>query len=202
MFTGLIEEVGEILAVERSSKGARLTVKAGIVSSDVKIGDSIAVNGCCLTATTHQNGTLTFDLLAETLARTNLGELVPGVPVNLERALAAGARLGGHFVQGHIDCPSEVLAFDPVGADFRLEIALPGEFAPLVAFKGSIAVDGISLTVAEVRPESFIIWIIPHTMSATNLRIRRRGDRVNLEFDLLAKYLQRMLEQRGTGSVG
>lgn len=197
MFTGIVEEVGETIALERSAKGARLILKTGIVGSDVQIGDSVAVNGCCLTVTSIKDGILSFDLLQETLSRTNLGELSPGVPVNLERALAAGARLGGHFVQGHIDCPSEILAFDPVGTDFRLEIALPGEFASLVAFKGSIAVDGISLTVAEVLPKSFVLWIIPHTMSVTNLRIRHRGDRVNLEFDLLAKYLQRMLEQRG-----
>src|SRR6478735_4627952 len=198
MFTGIVEETGEVIALERSSHGARLKVRADVVTSGLQLGDSIAVNGCCLTATAQEGGILSFDLLQETLSRTNLGDLVPGVPVNLERALAAGARLGGHFVQGHIDCPSEILALEPVGADHRLEIALPAEFAGLVAFKGSIAVDGISLTVAEVRPESFVLWIIPHTMSATNLRIRRRGDRVNLEFDLLAKYLQRMLEQRGT----
>jgi riboflavin synthase len=197
MFTGIVEEVGEVLALERSSEGARLKVKASLVASDVQLGESIAVNGCCLTVTSHEHGELTFDLLQETLVRTNLGGLVPGVPVNLERALAAGARLGGHFVQGHIDCPAEILALDPAGADHRLEIALPAEFAGLVAFKGSIAVDGISLTVAEVRPDSFVLWLIPHTMSVTNLRTRCRGDRVNLEFDLLAKYLERMLAVRG-----
>lgn len=196
MFTGIVEETGEVIALDRSSHGARLTVRAEIAASDVKLGDSIAVNGCCLTVTAQKSGELSFDLLSETLVRTNLGDLIPGAPVNLERALAAGARLGGHFVQGHIDCPGEILSLDPVGADHRLEIALPKEFASLVAFKGSIAVDGMSLTVAEVRPESFVIWIIPHTWSVTNLRTRRRGDRLNLEFDLLAKYLERMLEQR------
>ena len=146
---------------------------------------------------------LAFDLLAETLARTNLGDLHPGAPVNLERALAADGRLGGHFVQGHIDCASKVRRFEPAGADHRLEIALPREFARLVAFKGSIAVDGISLTVAEVAEESLTLWIIPHTIAVTNLRGRKAGDRVNLEFDLLAKYLDRMLAGRAeTGRAG
>ncbi|RYD61297.1 MAG: riboflavin synthase, partial [Verrucomicrobiaceae bacterium] len=180
MFTGIVEETGEVIALDRSSKGARLTVRADLVASDAKLGDSISVNGCCLTVAAQNGGELSFDLLSETLVRTNIGELVPAAPVNLERALAAGSRLGGHFVQGHIDCPAEILTLDPVGADHRLEIALPKEFASLVAFKGSIAVDGMSLTVAEVHSESFVLWIIPHTWSVTNLRTRRRGDRLNL----------------------
>jgi riboflavin synthase len=196
MFTGLVEETGELLSLERSATGARLTLRAPLVSSDTRIGDSVAVNGCCLTAVSRADDTLSFDLLAESLARTNLGNLSPGARVNLERALAANARLGGHFVQGHIDCTSAVRAFAAHGADRRLEIALPTELAHLVAFKGSIAVDGISLTVAEVRADSFVVWIIPHTFEMTNLRARRAGDRVNLEFDLLAKYLDRMMETR------
>lgn len=196
MFTGLVEETGTLLAFERSSAGARLTLRAPLVCSDAQLGDSIAVNGCCLTVTAREGETLSFDLLAETLARTNLGQLEPGAPVNLERALAAHARLGGHFVQGHIDTTSEVLAFEPVGADYRLEIALPRDVAHYVAFKGSIAIDGISLTVAEVQPDRFVIWIIPHTLSVTNLRTKKAGDRVNLEFDLLAKYVERILATR------
>jgi len=193
MFTGLVEETGEILALERSGDGARLTLRAPVVTRDVRLGDSIAVNGCCLTATACEGDTLAFDLLAETLARTNLGRLAPGASVNLERALAAHARLGGHFVQGHIDSPAEVLAFEQVKADHRLEIALPGEFARYVAFKGSIAIDGISLTVAELREKSFVVWIIPHTLEVTNLRATQPGNLVNLEFDLLAKYVERIL---------
>jgi riboflavin synthase len=135
-------------------------------------------------------------LLHETLERTSLRGVQPGDLVNLERAIAAGARLGGHFVQGHVDCASEILALDPHGADHRLEIKLPSAFAQYVAFKGSIAIDGISLTVAEVNAESFVVWLIPHTMAATNLRTRRAGDCVNLEFDLLAKYVERMLALR------
>jgi riboflavin synthase len=196
MFTGLVEETGELLSLERSATGARLTVRAPLVTQDVRIGDSVAVNGCCLTVTVHEGQTLAFDLLAETLARTNLGALVPGAPVNLERALAAHARLGGHFVQGHVDTTSEVMSFEQVNADYRLEIALPREFARYVAFKGSIAIDGISLTVAEVHDASFVVWIIPHTFAVTNLRTKKAGSLVNLEFDLLAKYVERIVATR------
>ncbi len=196
MFTGLVEETGTLLAVERSADGARLKVRAPLAASDAKLGDSIAVNGCCLTVTVRDGDALSFDLLAETLARTNLGGLAPGAVVNIERALAAHARLGGHFVQGHIDTTAQVLAFEPSGADHRLEIALPAEVARYVAFKGSIAIDGISLTVAEVRADSFVVWIIPHTIAMTNLRTRKSGDLVNLEFDLLAKYVERILATR------
>lgn len=196
MFTGLVEETGTLVSLERSEMGARLTVQAPLVSSDAAIGDSIAINGCCLTVVVRDGETLAFDLLAETLARTNLGDLSVGASVNLERALAATARLGGHFVQGHIDCTASVLALEARGTDHLFEIALPPEFAHLIAFKGSIAVDGISLTVAEVRAESFVVWIIPHTISHTNLQTKRVGERVNLEFDLLAKYLDRMLAAR------
>jgi riboflavin synthase len=196
MFTGLVEETGELLALERSATGAHLTLRAPLVSTDAQLGDSIAVNGCCLTLTARDGTTLSFDLLGETLDRTNLGAVTAGAPVNLERALAAHSRLGGHFVQGHIDTTSRVLAFEKVNADHRLEIALPAEFAGYVAFKGSIAIDGISLTVAEVRPASFTVWIIPHTLAVTNLRAKRAGDFVNLEFDLLAKYVERLLATR------
>ncbi len=196
MFTGLVEETGELLALERSAAGARLTLRAPLVAAGAQPGDSIAVNGCCLTVTARAGPTLAFDLLAETLDRTHLGALAPGAPVNLERALAAHARLGGHFVQGHIDTAARVLAFGKVNADHRLEIELPSAFAGYVAFKGSIAIDGISLTVAEVRPASFVVWIIPHTLAMTNLRAKAAGDFVNLEFDLLAKYVERLLAVR------
>ncbi len=201
MFTGLVEETGTLLAHDRSAAGARLTLRAPLVASDAKLGDSIAVNGCCLTVTAQEGDTLAFDLLAETLARTNLGALAPGAPVNLERALAAHARLGGHFVQGHVDTTSEVRRFEQVGADYRLEIALPAEFAHYVAFKGSIAIDGISLTVAEVQgADHFVVWIIPHTLAVTNLQAKKAGERVNLEFDLLAKYVERILATRHDGT--
>jgi riboflavin synthase len=197
MFTGLVEETGRLLALERSATGARLTVLAPLVCTDAQLGDSIAVNGCCLTVTAREGETLAFDLLEETLARTNLGDLEAGAPVNLERALAAHSRLGGHFVQGHVDMTARVLAFEQVKSDYRLEIELPTEFGGYVVFKGSIAIDGISLTVAELGPDRFTVWIIPHTLAKTNLQTKKAGDRVNLEFDLLAKYVGRLLEVRG-----
>lgn len=193
MFTGLVETTGEVAALTLSDTAAQLTVRAPAIAGDVRTGDSVAVNGCCLTAIAHDAETIRFDLLRETLERTSLRAARPGSIVNLERALAAHARLGGHFVQGHVDCASEILALDPHGADHRLEVALPPEFARYVAFKGSIAIDGISLTVAELGDASFTAWLIPHTVAATNLHTRRAGDRVNLEFDLLAKYVERIL---------
>ena len=193
MFTGLVEERGETLSLAISEQGARLSVRAPGISEGVRLGDSIAVNGCCLTVAEQGGDILTFDLLRETLQRTNLHQLVPGASVNLERALAAGGRLGGHFVQGHIDTTARVLNFQASGADHRLEIALPTEIARYVAFKGSIAIDGISLTVAEVKESSFVLWLIPHTVAVTTLKSRRTDDLVNLEFDLLAKYVERIL---------
>ena len=171
-------------------------MRAPATGPSAQIGDSIAVNGCCLTVTARDGERVSFDLLAETLRLTNLGALLPGVKVNLEPALGAGAKLGGHFVQGHVDTAAEVLDFSPHGADFRLEVALPAEFAQYVAFKGSIAVDGISLTVAEVKDASFVCWIIPHTRAVTNLAARKKGERVNLEFDLLAKYVERIVSRK------
>ncbi len=196
MFTGLVETTGEVAAIEIATSGARLVVRAPAIAGEVAIGDSIAVNGCCLTSVAQDVETITFDLLHETLECTSLRGATVGSRVNLERALAANARLGGHFVQGHVDCASEILALESHGSDHRLEIALPREFAQYVAFKGSIAIDGISLTVAEVRETSFVVWLIPHTIAGTNLHTRHAGDRVNLEFDLLAKYVERMLAVR------
>lgn len=196
MFTGIIEETGRVVAMQSVQTGARLTLDAPAVAADLKVGDSVAVNGCCLTVTTVNGSELGFDVLAETLRCTNLGSLDTGSVTNLERALAAGGRLGGHFVQGHVDCTAEILSLEPVGADHRLEIALPAESAQYVVYKGSIAVSGISLTVAEICEKSFVIWIIPHTMEVTTLSSARPGDRVNLEFDLLAKYIERLLENR------
>jgi riboflavin synthase len=196
MFTGLVECTGEVVSLERQGLGARLRVEAGALLDDLRIGDSVAVNGCCLTVTEISGAVTAFDLLAETLARTSLNDVSTGVPVNLERAMRADGRLGGHFVQGHIDGTCEILRLQPVGADHRLEISLPPEFAQYIVYKGSVCIDGISLTVAEVGDESFTLWIIPHTMAATNLRIRRAGDAVNVEFDLLAKYLERLVAVR------
>jgi riboflavin synthase len=195
MFTGLIEEVGSVLGIHATDRGTQLQIVAPRVAKKSQIGDSIAVNGCCLTVVAHRGEQFTFDLLGETLDRTNLKTLRRESRVNLERALATDGRLGGHFVQGHVDCAARILALEENGADHRLEVELPAEFAHYVACKGSIAVNGISLTIAEVSEESFAVWIIPHTKSQTNLDTARADDLVNLEFDLIAKYLERMLDR-------
>jgi riboflavin synthase len=201
MFTGLVEETGEIQSLEPTAAGGvRLALRAPLIGAGVQLGESVAVNGCCLTVAAYEGGVLWFDLLQETLTRTSLGGVVEGGCVNLERALAAGGRLGGHFVQGHIDGTAEVLKVSRSGADVRLEIALPPEGARYLVPKGSIAVDGISLTVAELHADRFVLWIIPHTIAVTNLRTRKTGDRVNLEYDMLAKYVERMLEHRSAGA--
>jgi riboflavin synthase len=197
MFTGLIQEVGRVAAVESAKTGTQLRIVAPKVARKIRRGDSLAVNGCCLTVSSRRGNELVFDLLKETIARTNLKSLQPGSSVNLERALAANERLGGHFVQGHVDCVSPIIAFQKSGADFRLEIELPAEFARYVARKGSIAVNGISLTVAEILPRTFAVWIIPYTKTHTNLSRAQPGDLLNLEFDLLAKYVERMLAKNG-----
>ena len=173
-----------------------MKIAAPRVAKKVRRGDSLAVNGCCLTLSSHRGEELVFDLLDETIARTNLKNLQRKQPVNLERAVAGTERFGGHFVQGHIDCVSSVIAYQKSGADFRLEIELPKAFAQYVACKGSIAVNGISLTVAEVLPKSFVVWIIPYTKAHTNLDQVQVGDAMNLEFDILAKYVERMLASR------
>jgi riboflavin synthase len=196
MFTGLIEEVGPVVVLRETGDAWQLEIAAPTVTGKVRVGDSVAVNGCCLTVASRSGRQLTFDLLRESLERTNLRNLQPGSSVNLEPALTAGARLGGHFVQGHVDCAAPILALEEIGADFRLEIELSSEFAHYVVYKGSIAVNGISLTVAEVLPKSFVVWIIPHTKAQTNLATARTGDLVNLEFDLLAKHVERMLDRR------
>ena len=193
MFTGLIEEVGRVAAVRADNRSTRLQIAAPQIAKQTRSGDSIAVNGCCLTLASRRGNDLTFDLLEETIARTNLKKLRRNDHVNLERPLRADGRLGGHFVQGHIDYASPILAFDKKDVDFRLEISLPAEFASYVAPKGSIAVNGISLTVAEVLPGSFVAWIIPYTKEHTNLDGAEADDLVNLEFDILAKYVERML---------
>jgi len=188
MFTGLIEEVGRVAAVRADNRSTRLQIAAPQIAKQTRSGDSIAVNGCCLTLASRRGNDLTFDLLEETIARTNLKKLRRNDHVNLERPLRADGRLGGHFVQGHIDYASPILAFDKKDVDFRLEISLPAEFASYVAPKGSIAVNGISLTVAEVLPGSFVAWIIPYTKEHTNLDGAEADDLV-----ILAKYVERML---------
>ena len=192
MFTGLVEEVGQVLWIRATKSGTQLQLAAPLVAEDLRKGDSVAVNGCCLTVTSLREGTITFDLLAETLDRTNLGALRRESAVNLERAMPANGRFGGHLVQGHIDCTARVLGYTREGADSRLEVELPEAFAHYAAFKGSIALNGISLTIAELHPESIVVWVIPHTREHTNLEKIQSGDRLNVEFDLVAKYIERM----------
>jgi riboflavin synthase len=193
MFTGLIEEVGTLIGMHPRDHGTELQIAAPGIAKHVSAGESIAVNGCCLTLTSYRSDCLNFDLLEETIARTNLHDLRQDSPVNLERALRADGRLGGHFVQGHVDCIAPIVAFDAKGADFRLEVELAENARHYVASKGSIAVNGISLTVADVLPRSFAVWIIPYTKHHTNLYRATTGDLVNLEFDVLAKYVERMV---------
>ena len=196
MFTGLVREVGQVVWLRRSDRTVQLLVKGPRTATRVRIGESVAVNGCCLTVTAQREGQFMFDLLAESLDRTNIGRLKPGGPVNLERALRVDGRLGGHFVQGHVDCTAKVLAVEEKGPDLRLDIALPPEFSRYVAYKGSIAINGVSLTMAVANAEDFSVWVIPHTMEHTNLGDLEAGDLVNLEFDILAKYVERLVATR------
>lgn len=198
MFSGIVEEAGRVIAVTESPQGIRLAVEARVVTEGTQIGDSIAVNGCCLTVVALQNGLLSFDLLRETWQRTNLSSVGAGSAVNLERSLRADGRIHGHFVTGHIDGTGTVQVFEQRGADWYLRIQPPAELLRYVAFKGSVAVDGISLTVAEVTSNEFAIWIIPHTYEVTALRERSAGSRVNLEADLLAKYLEKLTASEPT----
>jgi riboflavin synthase len=193
VFTGLIEEVGGVVEVRDIARGTQLQISAPRIAKEIRSGDSIVVNGCCLTLSSQHNDLLTFDLLEETIARTNLRTLRRDAQVNLERALSTERRFGGHFVQGHIDCTSRIFAFRESRGDHRLEVELPNEFAHYVVNKGSIAINGISLTIAEVLPKSFVVWIIPYTKRHTNLDRAQVGDLLNLEFDILAKYVERML---------
>jgi riboflavin synthase len=194
MFTGIVEETGRVMWLRRSSQsGLQIQVSAPRLSRGLHLGESVALNGCCLTVAAHRGEFITFDLLQETVDRTNIHRQRPGTTVNLERALAANGRLDGHFVQGHIDCTSRVEDFAKKGDDYRLEVALPAEMSQLVVFKGSIAINGISLTVASLNRQTFTVWIIPHTREQTNLHDVVAGDLVNLEFDILAKYVERIL---------
>jgi riboflavin synthase len=195
MFTGLVESIGSVRSLERRGDAARLTLETPL-APELSLGESLAVNGCCLTVTATDGGSASFDLLGETLARTNLGGLAPGVRVNLERALRADGRFGGHFVQGHIDTTTEVISAETKGADLNLIIALPEAGARYLIEKGSIAVNGVSLTVASLGEDRFGLWIIPHTLQETNLGDLRAGSPVNLEYDMLAKYAERQLGDR------
>jgi len=199
MFTGLIEEVGTVGGVRRGQTGADVTVRASSVLEDTRVGDSIACNGCCLTVTELGADSFVVHAGTETLSRTTVGEWTSGARVNLERALSAGARLGGHFVQGHVDAVGQVLAVTPEGETTRWRFLLPDSLQPFVVNKGSITVDGISLTVTTIVPGAFEVAIIPHTLAHTTLGTAPVGARVNLEVDILAKYVHRMVSAMGAG---
>jgi riboflavin synthase len=197
MFTGIVEEAGVIEKVAPAEKSIEMTVRANDCGCGVKVGDSVAVNGCCLTAVKvsarGKAKLIQFDLLQESWRRTNFQFARPGSLVNLERSLRANGELGGHFVTGHVDGLGKIIRWERAGKDHVLDIAAPADVMRYVVFKGSIAVDGISLTVAGVQKKSFRIWIIPHTFEFTALRQRKVGDAVNLEADLLGKYVEKFL---------
>lgn len=195
MFTGIIEEVGQIAAIEDTGEFRTLRVKAGAILEGVTKGASIAVNGVCLTVRTFEGGSFTADLSRETLDRTSLDALRPGTTVNLERPMRADGRFGGHIVQGHVDGVGRISSFDRDGDNWNLQVEFPEKAARYIVEKGSIAIDGISLTVAALRPPVLGVAIIPHTFENTNLRHARAGDTVNLEFDVIAKYVERMLHR-------
>ncbi len=196
MFSGIVEALGTIVEVRPEPPGCRLVVREPKIAAAVKVADSIAVNGCCLTVVEQRADTFAFQAGPETLARTNLGELVPGCRVNLERALAVGDRLGGHFVSGHIDGVGRLVRRDDAGEWSTFWFSVPRELAVQMASKGSIAVDGVSLTIVACEPDRFSIALIPYTLAVTTLGSLAPGGRVNLETDLLAKYVQRLVEAR------
>ncbi len=194
MFTGIVEEVGQVLAIEVGDGSARLHVGARTVVEDTRVGDSIAVDGCCLTATSFPGDGFTADLMLETLRATALGRLGVGDLVNLERAMRADARLGGHLVQGHVDGVGRILGRDELPGTVVLSIQAPPEVARYLVAKGSVTVSGTSLTVVDVDGDGvFTLGLIPHTLAATNLGVREVGDEVNLEVDVVAKYVERLL---------
>jgi riboflavin synthase len=195
MFTGIVEELGRVRAVIPNADGARIEIAATTVLDDATIGASIAVNGCCVTAVEIGEGWWAADAVVETLRRTTLGELSPGDPVNLERPLRLADRLGGHLVQGHVDGTGTVRARDPQSDGSTLvRFDAPAEIMRYVVHKGSVTVDGISLTIAEMHDDGFSIAVIPHTLAVTTLGTRHVGERVNLECDVLAKYVERLLD--------
>jgi riboflavin synthase len=196
VFTGIVEEVGEV--IEASATGLR--IRARTVLGDTRLGDSICINGTCLTVTSLDAKSFAVDTVPETLRRTNLGVLRPGDPVNLERALAAGGRMGGHFVQGHVEGTGRIASIAPEREALLIRIEAPPEIMRYVVEKGFITVDGISLTVVSRDERGFVITVIPFTRAQTNLRVRAPGDSVNLETDILAKYVEQLVRGSGDGS--
>ena len=197
MFTGIIEDIGRVRAIRRAASGARVAIETVIDLAEVAIGDSIAVNGACLTAVTLSGGAFEADVSAETLARTTLADARPGQRVNLELALRLGGRLGGHLVQGHVDGVGRMVAREPSGAGWLLGFELPEALLDQVIEKGSVAIDGVSLTIATLRDPRITVAVVPHTADATTLGDLRPGARVNVETDLVGKYVRRALQRPG-----
>ena len=200
MFTGLVEEVGTVVSLARGTV-VRLVIASSRIINDVDLGDSIAINGVCLTVTLVADGKLSFDAVPETLTRSTLKDLRPGDKVNLEASLRAGKMMGGHFVQGHVDGVGTFKSFTPLAESRVIRISAPRELLRYVVEKGSIAIDGISLTVASVDDSGFTVAVIPHTLSVTTLGLRRPGDQVNLETDIIGKYVEKFMNNR-QGSSG
>ena len=198
MFTGIVEELGVVDGLQRQGDAVRLTVRGPLVVQDASLGDSIAVNGCCLTVAERDHETFTADVMQETLDKTGLGALEPGDPVNLERAVTAGTRLGGHVVQGHVDATGEVVRREPSEHWEVVTVSFPPGLGRYLVPKGSITVDGVSLTVVDIddTTSTFTISLIPETLGRTTLGRRQPGERVNLEVDVIAKYVERMLAHR------
>ncbi len=196
MFTGIVEETGRVVAFTHEAQAWRLQINAATVLEGLALGDSIAINGCCLTVVQFDAQHLFFDVLEETRRLTNFAALQSGSLVNLERSVRFNGKMGGHFVTGHIDGQGTVEIFEPRGADRYLKVRAPAGSARYLIHKGSIAIDGISLTVAEVDGDSFAVWLIPHTCEVTNLQTRKAGESVNLEFDMLGKYVEKLLSLR------
>ncbi|MBW3622611.1 MAG: riboflavin synthase [Armatimonadetes bacterium] len=193
MFTGLVEELGKVEGLELSSESIRILIDAPLVAADTRVSDSVCVNGVCLTVTQTDGDRLAFDAVPETLNRSSLGDLRLGSRVNLERSLAVGQRLGGHFVQGHVDATATILSIDPRGNSYEIALETDPKLAPLLVEKGSITLDGISLTLAHVDDHRFTVAIIPFTWEQTTLSDRKPGDRVNVEADILGKHVLRAL---------
>jgi len=193
MFTGIIEELGSVRSVEARDENARIVIEAHLVTEDTKHGDSIAVNGVCLTALDIQPDSFAADVSRETLERSTLGSLKPGAPVNLERAVTPTTRLGGHIVQGHVDARGQLVSVEDHGESWTFRVAYPRELARYLVYKGSVSVEGISLTIAGLTDDYFEVAIIPKTWEVTNLSQLNPGDEVNLEVDIMGKYVERIL---------
>ncbi|MGW7268456.1 riboflavin synthase [Streptomyces sp. NPDC054842] len=202
MFTGIVEELGEVTAVENLGDASRFRLRGPVVTQDAQHGDSIAVNGVCLTVVDHEGDEFTADVMAETLDRSSLGALSVGSRVNLERPTAVGARLGGHIVQGHVDGTGTVLERRPSENWEIVKVSLPASLSRYVVEKGSVTVDGISLTVVEAGPDFFTVSLIPTTLALTTLGLKQAGDPVNLEVDIIAKYVERLLGARAEQPAG